>query len=227
MASDNANGGKVLATAIVSLAIGILVGLVFGGGNRDDSKNQTTTEAPAQTVTTKAADFRNSLNGLLREHAAVTVPALKAELQQDADAAALKETVDTNSQAIASAINGVYSGKKDDFLALWRQHIGYYSDYLGGAMNEDETAKQTAKADLKQFADTLAVFLTDLNTELRQDDVRQATALHGEHVTQIIDAMVAGDSETVYKLSHEAYEHMGTFADMLAKAVVEQMPDKY
>lgn len=227
MASDDSTGGKVLATAIVSLAIGILVGLVFGGGGRDNSKDQTTTEPPAQTITTKAADFRTSLNGLLREHAAVTVPALKAELQQDTDLGALRQTVDTNSSAIANTINGVYSGKKDAFLELWNQHIGYYSDYLQAAMNEDADGKQAAKENLNRFADSLAVFLTDLNTELRKDDVRQATALHGEHVTKIIDALVAGDNETAYKLSHEAYEHMGTFADMLSKAIVEQMPDKY
>lgn len=229
MASDESTGGKVLATAIVSLALGILVGLVFGGGggNRDNTSDQATTEPPAQTVTTKAADFRTALNGLFREHAAVTVPALKAELHEDPDQAALKQAVDTNSEALANAINGVYSGKKEAFLDLWQQHIGYYSDYLMGAANEDENAKQVAKDNLSDFADSLAKFLTELNTELSQDDVREATALHGEQVTKMMDAMVAGNSEAVSGLSHEAYEHMGTFADMLAKAIVEQMPDKY
>src|SRR5262245_23329765 len=109
MASSDSNGGKVLATAIVSLAIGILVGLVFDGGNRDDSNDQTTTEAPAQTTTTKAADFRTELSGLFREHIAVITPALRAELQKDADLTTLQEAVDNNSLDIADTLNSVYS----------------------------------------------------------------------------------------------------------------------
>jgi hypothetical protein len=227
MASEESAGGKILATAIVSLALGILIGIVFSGGTRDDSKETTTDQPQVQTVTTKAADFQVKMNALLREHAALTVPALRAELREQSDRDELKQAVDANSIAIADAINGVYKNKKDAFLELWRQHTGYYSEYLQAAINSDEPAKQAAKDKLNGFADSLAAFLTELNTELRQDDVRQATAQHGEQVTKIIDAMTDGDYATAYNLAHEAYEHMGTFADILSKAIVQQLPDKY
>src|SRR5687768_6648808 len=113
---------------VIALITGVIIGYLMGSTN-GDRQEQTTTN----NTDTTAVERRLELNALMREHAAMAVPALKARFLQQPDADAVAQTLDTNSVAIANAIDAMFGGTKDEFLENWRNHIDYYHDYLTAA----------------------------------------------------------------------------------------------
>jgi hypothetical protein len=166
--------------------------------------------------------IRAVLNASLREHAAITVPALKAHLLQEPDEMAIMQAVDQNSMAVASTVEQAYPGTHDQFLALWRQHITYYVQYLDAAKAGDEAGKQQAKQNLTSFVEQVTMLLTEQSDRLDANEVEEHLAMHGDRVTSIIDNLVSGNYDQVYMLSHEEYEHMGEVAHVLARGKVTE-----
>jgi hypothetical protein len=155
------------------------------------------------------------LDAALRD-AAVGVAALKAELLKEPDAAALGGLVEQNNQAIADLVGEAYPDAQDEFTELWEAHIGYYKAYLTAAVAEDETGKEAAKENLAMFAEALSNVLAEANDGLDATELQEALAVHGEQVTSILDDFLAGDYEAAWATAHEAYEHMGMIAALLA-----------
>jgi hypothetical protein len=153
--------------------------------------------------------------------------ALDARFEEAPDADAAFKAVDTNSVAVAGAVDAVYPGKKDQFLGLWRKHIDYYVDYVDAVKSEDEDAKAQAKQNLTNAANDLTNFFASANPKLNKTDLKNALAMHGDQTLSIIDKMSSHDFDAAYSTSHEAYEHMGSIADMLVTGIVTQMPSKY
>ncbi|HSX32503.1 MAG TPA: hypothetical protein VLF43_04515 [Candidatus Saccharimonadales bacterium] len=162
-------------------------------------------------------EWHMKLDAALREHAAVGVAALKAEALKEPDIAALNNTVDQNSMIIADLVEEGYPGTHDEFLALWQSHIGYYKEYLAATLAKDEAGKQQAKEKLVAFTEETSQLLANNgNEELDESALQQSLAMHGDQVTTIIDDFVAGNYDAAWTTAHEAYEHMGMVAQMLA-----------
>lgn len=153
----------------------------------------------------------------LREHAAVGVQALRAELLQSPDLEALQDAVEDNNIAVAEAVETGYPGTHDEFLELWRAHIGYYKDYLHASVEDDEAGKEEAKENLAGFAGETSSLLADASPELDPDELEESLTIHADQVTSIIDHMVLEEYDDVYATAHEAYEHMGMTAELLAR----------
>ncbi len=210
----------MMILAIIALIVGGIIGYALKG-NKGETNDKTAV------ITSSAANLRTKLSGVLREHAALTVPALEAQAMAEPDVNEASAAVDMNSELIADAVEELYNGKRAEFLDMWRQHITYYKDYMTAAQTNNEEGKQTAKDNLTDFAEELSNFFADANPRFNRDTLKASIAQHGDQVIALIDALVANNFEDVYSLSHEAYEHMGEVADTLSRGIVEQMPDKF
>ena len=223
---------RVAATGLSAVAISVLIG---GGAasacsmsNADGGEYSEHNSGTAQTTgyhehmgmggDQQAQDeWHAKLDAALREHAAVGVAALKAEALKEPDVAALTNVVNQNSLMISELVDQGYPGVHDEFLELWQSHIGYYKEYLVAAQAKDEAGKQQAKDKLAMFTNELSELLANnSNDELDEAALQESLAMHGNQVTTIMDYFVDGTYDGAWMTAHEAYEHMGMVANMLA-----------
>jgi hypothetical protein len=170
---------------------------------------------------TPAADLRAGLTGLLQEHvflAGITTGTALSGGDYKVPAAAL----DTNSVALADAIKSVYGqAAGDQFLALWRKHIGFFVNYTVAASKGDEAGKAAANRDLDGYRADFDAFLTSANPNLPKGSVAQDLVHHVSTLEAAIDAQAAKDPSQFSKLK-EAADHMPMTAAVLAGAIAKQ-----
>lgn len=221
------NRQQLLKLTTVSLALGGFLGTTVSGGlvSACSMDNQTSNKGSYQQATSQANwqssnnELELSMRSVLQEHAAITVPALKAELLQEPDRNAVMTAVEHNNMMVADVVESAYPGTKDEFLKLWRTHIGYYVDYLHATKDHDAAGQDIAKQNLVTFTNELSSWLADHNSAYDKTELKQMISTHGDQVTAIIDNLVAGNYDEVYKLAHDANEHMGMLADYLTQTV--------
>lgn len=154
--------------------------------------------------------FDDFMNGgpILHEHVSLVTPMLKSEFLAEPDQASVTAAVDANSQQTADVINNLYPGSHDQFLSLWRQHIQDYTNYLNAAKANDNAGKDAARAHLIQTTDQLTTMLNGISHRVDQNKLKNQLHDHANGTLTMIDAMVAGDWDKVYSLSHMGYEQM-------------------
>jgi hypothetical protein len=221
-----------------------------------DEPGQTTTEAPAPTqdpdeatddmsdtdadagddvpsIDTAAADLRAALTSLLQEHVYLAGAAIAQAVQDGGDmeapgTAAAVEALDENSVQLSDAVGSVYGDDAaEQFLALWRDHIGMFVDYtLGGATGDTEMQEQAA-ADLDDYRAEFGAFIESATGgELDSAAVEDALDTHVQTLVAAVDSVLEG-SPAVYPNLKEAASHMPMTADALAEAIVAQNPDAF
>ncbi|MDQ4138286.1 MAG: hypothetical protein M3116_05490, partial [Actinomycetota bacterium] len=98
----------------------------------------------APTVETPAAELRAALTAQLQEHVYLAGIAISKGVGEGLDSKTFKAsagTLDDNSKALAESIGSVYGAKAgDQFVALWRRHIGFFVDYTKGKATGDAQA---------------------------------------------------------------------------------------
>lgn len=224
---NDRSGGIVLA--LIALLIGGIVGFAIKSAVNDNSDNKTTNNNSSSVVSVKntSSNLRTTLNADMREHVALALPLLRAQLADSGDVTAATAAMEQNTNKIAADINSIYSGKQNEFATLWRQHIGYYTDYVNATKNKNEAAKQTAKNNLTTFSDQLATFFADVNNKFNKTELKESIAKHGTQTLTIIDQLAASNYSGAYTTANEAYQHMGDIADALTEGIVKQSPNKY
>ncbi|MPV38802.1 copper amine oxidase [Georgenia subflava] len=144
----------------------------------------------------EAATLRAELTAALQEHvylASVAVfTAYTAEGGTDSEAfQAAAATLDANTVALSEAV-GALAGEEqgDAFMALWREHIGYFVDYAGAA--GDDEAAQTALTELDGYRGEAGAFFEEISAgELPADAVAEGLAMHVQTLAGAIDSLGA------------------------------------
>jgi hypothetical protein len=183
-------------------------------------------DAEATSVDTGAADLRAGLTHLLQEHvylagtALATAVADEGDLEAPATASAV-ETLDENSQALADTVGGVYGDEAgEQFLALWRDHIGFFVEYTLGGATGDEAMQEQARADLDGYRSEFGAFMEGATEgNLPADAVAEELEVHVESVVETIEAVLEGSPETFPRL-REAAGHMPGTAQTLAGGIL-------
>jgi hypothetical protein len=185
----------------------------------DETGTKNPTAAPA-------AELRAGLTNLLEEHvylAGITTGTALAGGDMKPAAA----TLDTNSVALSEAIGSVYGDEAaEQFLALWRAHIGMFVDYTNATATGDEAARAAALDDLSGYANDFAAFLGSANPKLDESAIVESLGMHVQTLTAAIDAQGDKDPTQFAKL-REAAQHMPSTAAYLAQVIAEQFPDKF
>ena len=173
-----------------------------------------------------ASALRAGLTALLQEHvylAGITTGTALGGGDMKPPAAAL----DKNSVALADAIGSVYGpAARDQFLALWRKHIGFFVDYTVAASKGDSAGKAAAVKNLDQYRADFDAFLTGANPNLPKGAVAEDLVGHVATLAAAVDAQAAKDPSQYAKLA-EAASHMPATAAVLAGAIAKQFPDKF
>ncbi|RLQ93111.1 copper amine oxidase [Falsibacillus albus] len=185
--------------------------------------------AEKPSVMTPAVELRTTLDHLLTEHAYLAVEAMRkgAEGAKDFDASA--QALNANADDLAKAISSVYgdeAGKQFD--TIWKNHIGYFVNYVKATGANDQAKKDEALKNLANYKNDFSKFL-EKATGKRLEAASLAEGLQ-MHINQLIgafDSYVAGDYDKAYKYEHEAMDHMGMVAKGLSNAITMQFPDKF
>jgi hypothetical protein len=176
-----------------------------------------------------ATDLRVTLNRLTEEHVYLAGTATGAAIGgRDADFKAAAAELDENSVATAQAIGSVYGPEaQDQFLKLWRAHIGFFADYAMAAAKHDEAGKQQARANLDGYRMDIDALLTGANPNLPKGSVAELFKPHVEHLTAAIDAQAAGDAPKAFDMLHMAASQTRAISEPLADAIIAQFPERF
>ena len=209
-----------------------LVATVAGACGSD---GESTVEKPAAAVgeqaSTSATDsgaseLRSGLTALLQEHvylAGITTGTALSGGDFEVPAA----TLDANSVALSDAIGSVYGDAAgQQFLELWRKHIGFFVDYTLGTAAGDQAEKDQARAGLDAYRADFGAFLSSANPNLTKEAVAEALVPHVNSVFDAIDAQGAEDPRAFDEL-REAAGHMPGTANVLAGAIATQFPEQF
>ena len=219
----------VAIAAVVGIALGGLGGYYIADMNMDgnNSSMQSVSEDNPNSMT-KAADLRVTLNQMMRQHIDLATVALVDAATDSPSSEASLAALDANSVELAGAVGSVYGDDAEEsFLALWREHIGFFADYTTAKVGGDEAAMQEAKDNLEGYTDQAASFFADANPNIDKDGFQEGLNTHVTQVVGIVDAYAAGNYEQAFETQEEAYNHIGMAADNLADAIVKQYPDKF
>ena len=181
------------------------------------------------TSSTKAADLKTGLNALLGEHVLIAAVATSHALGgREAAFKGAAAGLDANSVEIARAIGSVYGADAEKaFLPLWRRHIGFVVDYVGGVAAKDKAKQDNAVNDLVQYTQDFGAFLSSANPNLPKAVVADLVKSHVLTLKDVIDAQAAADHGKAYTAVRTAHAHMQMIGDPLAAAITKQFPDKF
>ena len=172
-----------------------------------------------------AAGLRAGLTTLLDEHvylAGILVVTALATSPDSPEATAAAAALDENSVAFADAVGTIYGPEAgDQFLELWRKHIGFFVDYTVARATGDDEAANIAKTGLNGYFLDLGAFLAAANPNLTEDGVAEALVPHAETLFSTIDLAAAGDAGT-YDALRQAAGAMPPIAAALAGAIATQ-----
>ncbi|MGH8991248.1 MAG: hypothetical protein ACRDZ7_06955 [Acidimicrobiia bacterium] len=181
-------------------------------------------------VDSAASGLLSTLTAALQEHEYLAgIAVAMATVTKDPNSAPFKaaaEALDRNSVGLAKAVDSIYPGTNDVFLASWRKHLGFFVDYTVAKLTNDPAKAAKAKVDLDGYRADFGALLNSVNPNLPKDAVAQALIPHVSATFAAIDGVVAGDGTGFEKL-RVAAGHMPMLADTLAGAIAAQFPEKF
>jgi hypothetical protein len=187
---------------------------------------------PSETQTARTgmehsdAPLRNQLETLLGHHVTLVIRFMRATVSGNpgfvdtAHAALVRNTQDLT-DALSPAVG---EQQAQEFGDLWQQQVQALFTYAAGVRDDDQDAKDAARAELDAFIEDQSALLAEL-TDGRL--TREQTARHLRQkvaqLTEQVDAYAAGDYERSYRLQRTAYALMFPIGTALADAT-QEMP---
>jgi alpha-D-ribose 1-methylphosphonate 5-triphosphate synthase subunit PhnI len=173
--------------------------------------------------------LQSALSHLLAEHMGLMVQTMRASVDRAPDLAAAERALDTNTKALAGAINALYGAKAgQQFLGIWADHVDGLVHYASVAKTQDAAAKQAeTKKEVAAYSPVLARFLSSA-TGGRVPSVELAGALteHDQDLRAQVDAYAAKDKAKAQQTATHGYDHMFELAQSLATAVGDTIARK-
>lgn len=175
-------------------------------------------------VESPGSDLRAALTNLLQEHVYLAGAAIAQTVEDGGDvdapgAAAAIGALDENSVALADAIGAVYGADAgEQFLELWRTHIGFFVDYALATAAGDAEGAEEAMAELQEYREDFGAFLEAASELLTQEAVAAELQPHVDTFLAAIDAIVEDSPERFTRL-REAAQVMPLTALTLATAI--------
>lgn len=171
-------------------------------------------------VDSAAADLRAGLTALLQEHvylAGTAVATAYATAPDSAEFEAAAAALDENSVELSEAVGSLAGPQQAEaFLALWRQHIGFFVDYAVAKAGGDQAAADAAVTSLQGYTAEAGLFFEQVSAgALPAAAISESLGMHVTTLTEAIDALAAGDP-TAYAELKEAAGHVSMAAGTLA-----------
>ncbi|WP_347757054.1 hypothetical protein [Agrococcus sp. ProA11] len=166
-------------------------------------------------VDSEAANLRADLTALLQEHVYLAGMAVATAYHAGPDSAqfeAAAAALDTNSVDLSEAVASLSDEERGaDFLALWREHVGYFVDYAVAVKGGDDAAAEEALMNLDGYTEEAGAFFEEVSGgELPADAVSENLVMHIETLSAAIDAFAAGETTATDTLQEAASHVVGT-----------------
>ena len=187
----------------------------------------------APDLTSGAPALMQTLTDQLDGHvylAAVAVEqAVRTKSTTSPEFKAAASALDRNSVDLSESIASVYGDDAgDQFLDLWRKHIGFFVDYTVGRLGGDKAMEQKALTSLENYKEDFAAFLSKATGgELPVDAAADALQMHVDSLIEVINSVVDGKGNPFDLLYTAASDHMPATATALAGAIAAQYPDRF
>lgn len=227
---------KVMTTALVTLAVGALVGGVSGyaiaANNNDNDMNNsemagmTTQKA---TSTSSGADLRATLVSFGTEHMDLTYTAVNSALAGAPSADADKNALIQNGKDLSAAVGSVYGADaQKTFEEVWTLHLTQFVNYAVASSKGDDAGKQAALATIdEQYTKPLAAYLAKANPNLPQDVLEQSLGEHVKMTAEMIDSQAGGNYTQADTQRNNGVKHLEGLMTTLANGIVKQFPEKF
>ena len=232
------SGVGIAAVALAAAACSSVAssGSAGSGGSRSPSAHASSmpaSAAPAQAAAnvtnTKAAQLYAGLDELLREHVDLTANVVQTAVTQGPSSAGTKAALaalDQNTQGLGTAIGSVYGpAAQQEFLKLWRAHIGFFVNYTLGTATHNTAMVATAQKDLAGYTTSFSQFIAGA-TKLPASAVAADLQGHVSTLETAINAIVAGNPDASADLLM-AESHMAGTGAVLASGITASMPSKF
>ena len=175
-----------------------------------------------------ALDLRLTLERLMGEHWYLAGLSTRAGLQSAQDADEAMNALSANSAELTAAIGSIYGADAGEaFDTLWRTHIDFYLAYVEATRDGDDERKQEALDGLGEYRSEFSAFLSGANPHLSAQQLQRLLGEHTGHLVSHVDAYDAGEFDRAYRISREAFAHMGTIGEGLAAAIATQFPERF
>jgi hypothetical protein len=187
------------------------------------------TLSPVATNATAAANLRVTLERLLVEHVVLLTSLSASSFDGRVDEfKAISTTLDSNSVDLSKALGEIYgSDVEKNFLASWRQHIGFLIDYNAAILAKNKTKQDKATSNLNDYAGTLATMLGAANPKLSKDSLADLVKTQITMIKDVTDAQSGKDWVKTYANIRKAVAQTDSIATALANGAVAQFPTKY
>lgn len=181
-----------------------------------------------------AADLRATLTSLLTEHVYLSGIAVYTAAQvggdvEDPEFEAAAATLDDNTVELGEAIGSLYGDQaEEDFLALWREHIGYFVEFALGHATDDQPRIDAALTNLADYGDRFAAFISTASEgRLPEAAIVSSLETHVDTLGAAIAATINGETDAdgaplAYDKLHVAAHHMIGTAEVLSIAFDDQ-----
>ena len=227
---------RLTSLVVALLAMGLIASGCGGDDNESASGSGSTTEstemqnASSEGAKSGAAKLRADLTYLLEEHVYLAGITVKQGVDQGLDSAqfeASAASLDENSKGLADAIGGLYGDEAgEQFLALWRDHIGFFVDYTKGKATKDAKTVKAAEKKLDGYRAEFGAFISSAVPSLPAEAVAEELTPHVDSVFAVIDSIVAGKADAFDK-AREAAGHMPNTAKVLAGGIASEQSDMF
>ena len=208
-----------LGVAVISVVLGATLSV---GGS--PLSGQPVARAAESAADQPATVLRVTLGRLLAEHAYLTLEAMRSVALSGGDRQAIVTALRDNTEALSGAVESVYgAGAADVFERLWNDHIDGVVAYAEAVTAGNLSGAEAALGVLAEYRNAFSAFLAGANPEISADGEAVALQLHLDQLTAFAD----GDYALGFETGREAYSHMFTLGDDLAKAIAAQFPDRF
>lgn len=220
-------GNNKAVMAVVTLAIGLLVGGGIGYALNGNKDGEAVANSPA--TDTKAASLRTLLNNLESEHVDLASAATRAGFDGDPSFTAAAGALGQNTDDLSAAVASVYGEEAGErFKEIWASHIGFFVDYTVAAKAGDQAKMDKAVQNLNGYVEAISTFLSEANPNLPKDAVAQLVTEHVGLLKEAVDKHGAGDFAGSYDAQSRARAQItNKIADTLAGAIVKQKPEAF
>lgn len=173
--------------------------------------------------------LKDAMRKLWGDHMKWTYSTVDAYYHNQSGLQAQLDRLLQNQKDIGAAIVPYYGQAAGDALtALLTTHIQQAVPVLAAAQANDQPALDKALADWYANAKEIANFLTAANpTNWPAADMEHATKHHIEQTTTYAVDLLKSDYTNAVTHYDEAFNHMMDTADLLAKGIALQFPDKF
>jgi hypothetical protein len=215
-------GAVAAAAALATAACSSGGGSQAGAGSSPSHMASSSPSASAST-NTAAAQLYAGLDQLLVEHVDLTANVVQTAVTTSPSSAQTKNAeaaLGQNTDSLGAAIGSVYgSAAQQQFLKLWRAHIGFFVNYTLGLATHNKGMVKTAKKDLAGYISQFSAFVAGA-TKLPKAAV--AADLQG-HVTTLETAIraIVTKNPAAGKDLEMAAMHMNGTAQVLATGIVK------